>query len=793
MKRSLTFLAVAIAAAAAGATWYSQSKLPVRDGTLPLAGLQAPVSVRYDERGVPHIQAQNEADMYRALGFVHAQDRLFQMEMLRRLARGELAEVLGPKLVDTDRLFRTLGIREHADRYAKTLDHNSPAVKALQAYLEGINQFQDSRPAPVEFDMLGIDPRPFTLEDTVSVAGYMAYSFAAAFRTEPVLTYVRDQLGGDYLKVFDLAWHPGGAVAQNLSGADWQALNGLAHLSQQALVEAGLPQFEGSNAWAVAGSRTASGKPLLAGDPHIRFAVPAVWYEAQLGYPGFELYGHHQALNPYASLGHNRQFAWSLTMFQNDDLDLIAEKVNPDNANQVQINGQWVDLQSREETIQVKGGEPVKLTLRRSPHGPIINDALGANAGKTPIAMWWAFLETENPILEAFYQLNRADSLDKARAATAKIHSPGLNVIYANAGGDIGWWAAAKLPQRPAGVNPSFILDGSNGEADKPGYLPFAANPQEENPARGYIISANYQPASPTGVSIPGYYNLADRGERLNQRLAQPDVKWDTRNSQALQLDDGTGYGPRLLAPILADLRAAAANDEERGLVEQLASWDGGHPLDSVAATLFNQLTFELANQAVRDELGDAFFDSLLQTRVLDVALPRLTADAGSVWWDKRGTTAVESRADTVKAAWQASLAHLRQSFGADSSHWAWGEGHTLTHEHPLGAQKPLNLLFNVGPFAAPGGHEVPNNLSHRVGPAPWSVAYGPSTRRLIDMADASKGLGINPVGQSGVPFDQHYADQAEAYIGGRYEPMHFSEQDVQANTRGTLQLQPAD
>ncbi|WP_252271959.1 penicillin acylase family protein [Pseudomonas subflava] len=793
MKRSLTILALAVAAVAAGTAWYIDSKLPVRDGTLPLAGLQAPVEVRYDERGVPHIEAQNETDLYRALGFVHAQDRLFQMEMLRRLARGELAEILGAKLVDTDRLFRTLGIRQHADRYVQDLDRDSPAVKALQAYLDGINQFQDSRPAPVEFDLLGIDKRPFTLEDTVSVAGYMAYSFAAAFRTEPVLTHVRDQLSADYLRVFDLDWHPGGAVASRLGGEDWQALNMLARLSQQALVEAGLPQFEGSNAWAVAGARTASGKPLLAGDPHIRFAVPAVWYEAQLSYPGFELYGHHQALNPYASLGHNRQFAWSLTMFQNDDLDLIAEKVNPDNPNQVWVGGQWVELQSREETIRVKDGDDLTITLRSSPHGPIVNDALGATPGKTPIAMWWAFLQTENPILDAFYQLNRADTLAKAGAAAAKIHSPGLNVIYANAHGDIGWWAAGKLPQRPAGVNPSFILDGSNGEADKPGYLPFAANPQEENPPRGYIISANYQPDSPTGVAIPGYYNLADRGERLNQRLAQPDVKWDTHNSQALQLDDGTGYGPRLLAPILDELRIASTNDEERALVEQLADWDGGHPLESTAATLFNQLTFELANQAMRDELGDAFFDSLLQTRVLDVALPRLTADATSPWWDKRDSESVESRADTVKAAWQASLAHLRQSFGADSSQWSWGKGHTLTHSHPLGAQKPLDRLFNVGPFAAPGGHEVPNNLSHRVGPAPWSVVYGPSTRRLIDMADASKGLGINPVGQSGVPFDQHYADQAEAYIGGRYVPMHFSEEDVQATTRGTLQLQPAE
>ncbi|MDT4805583.1 Acyl-homoserine lactone acylase QuiP [compost metagenome] len=791
MKRTLTALAVIVAAVAGGAVWYSESKKPLRDGELSLAHLQTPVTIRYDERGVPHIQAGNEADMYRALGFVHAQDRLFQMEMLRRLARGELAEVLGARLVDTDRLFRTLGIRAHADEYARKMDQDSPATKALQAYLDGINQCQDSRPAPVEFDLLGIEKRPFTVADTLSVAGYMAYSFAAAFRTEPVLTYVRDELGADYLKTFDLDWHPEGVLGQPLATGDWQDLNRLAHLSQQALVEAGLPQFEGSNAWAVSGSRTASGKPLLAGDPHIRFAVPAVWYEAQLSYPGFELYGHHQALNPVASLGHNREFAWSLTMFQNDDLDLIAEKINPDNPDQVWYQGQWVNLESREETIQVKDGEPVKLTLRRSPHGPIINDALGAAAGKTPIAMWWAFLETENPILDAFYQLNRADSLDKARSAVEKIHSPGLNVIWTGASGDIGWWASAKLPQRPEGVNPAFILDGSTAEADKPGYLPFSANPQEENPERGYIVSANHQPLSPTGVAIPGYYNVADRGQRLNERLAQTGVKWDVQNSQALQLDTGTGYGPRLLAPLLDELRAAATDEREKALVEQLAGWDGDHKLDSIPATLFNQLTYELARAAMHDELGDAFFDSLLQTRVLDTALPRLTADASSPWWDKRDTAEKESRADVVKAAWQASLAHLKKTLGEDSAKWQWGNSHTLTHNHPLGQQKPLDRLFNVGPFASPGGHEMPNNLSHRISPAPWGVIYGPSTRRLVDMADAEHALGINPVGQSGVPFDRHYDDQAEAYMRGEYLPMHFAEDEVKANSQEVLTLTP--
>lgn len=329
MKRSLTVLAILIAALMAGAGWYVYSKQPTRQGTETLANLQGTVTVRYDDRGVPHIRAENETDLYRALGYVHAQDRLFQMEIMRRLARGELAEVLGPKVLETDKLFRSLRIRERALSYVEHIDHDSKAWKALQAYLDGINQYQDSHASPMEFDVLGIPKRPFTAEDTISVAGYMAYSFAAAFRTEPLLTYVRDQLGSDYLKVFDLDWQPKGAL--NLAASDWNTLGAIASLSDQALADNGLPQFEGSNAWAISGSRTQSGKPLLAGDPHIRFSVPSVWYEAQLSAPGFELYGYHNALVPVAFLGHNLDFGWSLTMFQNDDLDLIAEKVNPDN------------------------------------------------------------------------------------------------------------------------------------------------------------------------------------------------------------------------------------------------------------------------------------------------------------------------------------------------------------------------------------------------------------------------------------------------------------------------------
>ena len=784
-----------ITGAVIGAFVYLDSLQPIRNGELSLSNLSAPVSVRYDERGVPHLEAQNQLDLYRALGYVHAQDRLFQMEMLRRLARGELAEVLGESLVETDRLFRTLRIRDRATSFIAEQDKQSAAWLALQAYLDGINQFQDSRPAPLEFDILGIPKRPFTAEDTASVAGYLAYSFAAAFRTEPTLTYVRDQLGADYLQIFDLDWHPEGVDhAPALADSDWRDLGRIARISQQALQAAGLPQYEGSNAWVISGRHTRSGKPLLAGDPHISFAVPSVWYEAHLRAPGFELYGHHQALNPFAMLGHNQQMGWSLTMFQNDDIDLIAEKINPDNPAQVWYQGKWVDMQSSEALIQVKDAEAVKLTLRSSPHGPIINDALGADmaGSQTPIAMWWAFLETPNPILTGFYDLNRAIDVNSAAKAVEQIQAPGLNILWASASGDIAWWAAALLPKRPAGVNPSFILNGSTGQADKLGFYPFSQNPQEVKPKRGFIISANHQPVPASGLQIPGYYNLPDRAQRLNKLLADPAVKWDLENSQAAQLDNTSSYAQRLLLPLTEDLQAAAGNDQERALVEQLIAWDGNHSLDSVNATLFNQLIYELALNAMSDELGAAFFDNLLGTRALDLALPRLTAAANSPWWDQRNTPGVESRADTVKRAWQASLQHLSTLYGEDSSQWQWGKAHTLTHNHPLARQEPLDRLFNVGPFSVPGGREMPNNLSGRIGPAPWKVLYGPSTRRLIDFADPEHSLGINPVGQSGVLFDRHYSDQAEAHAQGEYFPQHFSQEDVAANSRSTLNLKPA-
>jgi penicillin amidase len=784
----LTAVGLAVGGTAA---WYVHAKQPVRSGSMRLQGLKSAVGVDYDERGVPHIRAENESDLYRTLGYVHAQDRLFQMEMVRRLANGELAEILGPNLVETDKLFRTLGLRARADAMVANMDMKTPAGQAMLAYLDGINQYQARRKAPIEFDVLGIPKRPFTPHDIAAVTGYLAYSFAAAFKTEPVLTFVRDKLGPNYLRVFDLEWHPEGVVGLALSNADWNGLQQLSARSTQALDAAGMAVFEGSNAWAISGKRTANGKPVLAGDPHMAYSSPSIWYEAHLSAPGFNLYGHYQALVPMAMLGHNQQFGWSITMFENDDIDLVAEKVNPANANQVWVRGQWVDLQSRMETIKVKGAADVQWAVRQSPHGPIINDSFKDSMGSTPVAMWWTFLETENPVLEAFYDLNRADTREKARMAASKIHAPGLNVVWANAKGDIAWWAAAKLPIRPPGVNPTFILDGSNGEAEKTGFYAFNYNPQEENPARGYIVSANQQPKPSSGVPVPGYYCLPDRAERLDSVLRNPENKWDTASAQALQLDTGNGYAVRVLNDLMPILKAVTTEPYDKAFLEPLAVWNGDYTRDSVAALLFTQLVFELLHETMADELGEVQFNNLLKTFAVDSALPRLVADANAPWWDNVKTKAIESRFEATRIAWQKTLRHLESVYGNDLLQWKWGNAHTLTHPHPLGMQKPLDRLFNVGPFTVAGGRETPNNLKYAIGPAPFPVKAGPSTRRVIDFADASKAVGINPTGQSGVLFDKHYADQAELFAEGLYVPQILSTADLRTHTKSTLTLRP--
>jgi penicillin amidase len=338
-----------------------------------------------------------------------------------------------------------------------------------------------------------------------------------------------------------------------------------------------------------------------------------------------------------------------------------------------------------------------------------------------------------------------------------------------------------------------FILDAAKGEAEKPGYYNFSFNPQEENPARGYIVSANQQPGGV--VPVFGHYAVPDRAKRLDSALQEDKPKWASDRTALLQLDNCSGYPKRVLSALLPVMEQVISDPNQRAFMEPLQKWDGCYDGTSVAATLFSQFRYDLAKAIFEDELGEAQFQNLLGSAagstLLDHALPLLMADAKSPWWDNVKTPAKESRFETVRVAWTNTLQHLEGLYGTNLVEWSWGRTHTITQLHPLGTREPFAWLFNVGPMAVLGGQEAPNNLTNRAGPGPWSVAFGPSTRRVIDFGALDKSLVINPLGQSGVPFDSHYADQAERYAQGGYMHQHLSAADVKSHAKETLNLAP--
>lgn len=331
MKRAgLGFVIVILITIGVG-TYYLNSKKAVRSGNITLPGLTDSVDVRFDTFAVPHIYAKNETDAYYALGYVHAQERLFHMELLRRLAKGELAEILGPKLKSTDSFFRTLRLKQFGKVYIQKADKTTQAFNISQAYLDGINHYIQTRPAPIEFDILKIPKKAYLLSDIISVAGYMAYSFASGFKTDPVLTFIRDELGQAYLS--DMDYLPSAVPPLKLLTDTHKSLAQMAGLVADIETRhSPVGFFEGSNAWAIQGNKTISGKPILSGDPHIAHSCPSVWYEAHIVTPEVNFYGHFLSGVPVALLGFNQKVAWTLTMFQNDDVDLFIEKSNPENS-----------------------------------------------------------------------------------------------------------------------------------------------------------------------------------------------------------------------------------------------------------------------------------------------------------------------------------------------------------------------------------------------------------------------------------------------------------------------------
>lgn len=792
-KKVLAIILLILGLLALALLSFIQTLKPDYNGKKQLNGITESVSVYFDTYGIPHIYASNEVDAIRSLGYVHAQDRLWQMELLRRIGSGGLSEVFGKDMVGTDKFFLSLGIDNASQMAIAALDKNSETIQLAEAYLDGVNQFVEKGPTPIEFYLTGLQKKPFQLKDIYNTVGYMAFSFAMAHKTDPLLTNIKDKLGMPYLLDLEVGVDTDTEWIKNYKGkASDDIQNRLVALLENSLKNLPFPQFIGSNSWVIAPEKTKNGKVILANDPHIGFAQPSVWYEAHINTPTYEKYGYHMAGIPFPLLGHDRKLAYGLTMFENDDVDFYYEETNPLDSTLYKTREGWEKYQVFSETIKVKDGNDIAFTFKKTKHGPIVNGIADQVKGERPIAMSWIHTQADNKVLEALYGLSHANTIKNFQAALPNIHAPGLNIMYGDALGNIAWWATAKLYQLPDTANTKFILDGSSGKQEILRYLDFKENPQAINPPWNYVYSANNQPDSIAGMLYPGYYLPENRAKRIVQ-LLEPKNDWDMTTTQNMLLDVTSPVDFRIAMNLIKSMDLAKLSQEKIQVLELLRQWDGSYPLKSVEGTVYNRWVYFFLKNALEDELGGEMFQQLLATHLIKRTIAPLAAKSASVWWDNIITNnKVETKEEIVRLAFEEAISSLKTDFGEESKSWTWDKVHTLEHGHPIGQVALLRRFFNVGPFPVIGAKEVINNMafpydSTRI----YKVSSGPSTRRIVDFSDIENSQSILPTGQSGNPFSPHYEDQAEMFINGEFRKMMMNELEIKNTSENLLIFQP--
>lgn len=774
---------------------FINSLTPTYEGEQQILGLSQEVRVYYDTYGIPHIYANTEEDALRALGYAHAQDRLWQMELLRRVGRGGLSEVFGKDLVQTDQFFLSLGIDDATSETLALLDMDHEMVRLSQAYLEGINQFILGGPTPLEFYLTGLKKEPFTLRDIYNTVGYMAFSFAMAHKTDPLLTHIKNRLGPEYLVDLEINVDTSTTWIKNHKGSPIDSVqNTTTAMVSGALSKIALPLFEGSNSWVISPPKTKNGKVIFANDPHIGFAQPAVWYEAHVVTPTYEKYGYHMAGIPFPILGHDRRLAYGMTMFENDDVDFYYEEPHPSDSSKYKTAGAWSDYERISKTIIVKDSADVSFSFKKTVHGPVLNEIAEQVAGERPVSMSWVYTQMENKVMHALYDMTHASNIQEFQSALANIHAPGLNIMYGDALGNVAWWAAAKLYRIPANVQTKLIYEPGTGIPLDKEYLDFSQNPQAINPPWNYVYSANNQPDSIAGMLYPGYYLPENRARRIVE-LLEPKSDWDKEAVAEMITDVISPVHPEILDNLVKFLELKNLNKLQTKELDALVAWQGDYPLERVEATVFTRWIYQFLKNTFADELGEDLFKQFLGTHFLKRLIAPMAAKANSIWWDDIGTPeVVETKKEIVQKSFAQALESLESEFGTDRSNWSWDKVHTLEHGHPIGQVAIFRSLFNVGPFPVNGTREVINNMKFNFDETlSYNVVSGPSTRRIIDFSDIENSISILPTGQSGNPFSPYYGDQAEMFAKGEFRKMMMNREEIEATSKSLLTFKPTE
>ena len=779
IKKTLIFLVVLILFIVATGWLYSKTLHPVYNGEIKIKNTTEDVTIYFDEIGVPHINAKNQRDAYIALGYVHAQDRLWQMELMRRIAAGRLSEIFGKKLLKVDRFFSGLGIEEAADKTIENLDKTAQSYLLTEAYLEGVNQFIKNGNAPLEFILLGLDIEEYDIKDVYNVFGYMSFSFAVAHKTDPLLTEIKEKLGTSYLN--ELLSASGENLTINKTSIPKEINATLSRTVADIMNNLPVSPFIGSNSWVIAPEKTKNGKVIFANDPHIAFSQPSVWYQNHIKTPDFEIYGFNIALMPFPLLGHNKEYAYGLTMLANDDLNFYVEKNNPENELEYKTPNGFEEYKVLEKTIRIKDEPDTTFFVKVSKHGPIMNGLIEHVIDERPIAMSWIYTQLPNEMLSVAHGISHANSLSKFKKSVAKIHAPGLNVMYGDAKDNIAWFSSAALYQLRDSVSSKTYLDGASGADEILEYLPFEENPQAINPNWKYVYSANSQPDSVRGKLYPGYYQPQDRAKRIVALLEEKN-DFTKEDVTAMTYDVKSSTVSDISKTLLKNIDQNSLTTAEKRVFSILENWDGNYLKSSVGPTIYNRFLYIFLKATYADELGIGF-ELFVNSQLQDQVVPSQIRRVNSVWWDNiRTKDIIESRTDIIRASFKETTTFLQNQLGDNIEKWTWNRVISVEYQHAMGkAGRVLRALFNVGPFETIGGNEVINNQIFKLDSTGYyKVTAGPSTRRVIDFSDIENSAAIIPTGQSGNVFSPFYKDQTQHFLNGNFVKMKLNQAEIE-------------
>lgn len=744
-------------------------------GTLSLSGLREPVDVARDDFGVPHIRARNEHDLMFALGLVHAQDRLWQMDIGRRSGEGRLSEVFGEVTVPFDRMFRIVGIRRTAEAIEQSMKPESR--DRLLWYADGVNAFIATHKGafPLEFDMLGYEPERWTPVHSIILGRMMAWRLNLSWWTDLTMGAIAERVGLE--KALDVFPTYPATVPTIVPQSEWRRSlgSGVGYLktAQSYLALLGIPSMTGgSNAWVVAPFRSATKGALLANDTHLQLELPSRWYEVHLQAPGYDVRGMSMAGIPGVVVGRNDRIAWGVTNVMADDADFYVERIDSVDSTKYLYDGRWQPITYLSEDINVRGDSAVPLTVRLTRHGPIVTDiATPLQRGHYPYvtSMRWTGAETDDQF-DAFNTINRAGNWGEFIDGVRKFAVPGQNFVYGDTAGNIGYWCGVRLPLRSQ-RQALLPLPGWEPSSEWKGYVPFDQLPHLFNPPEGYIATANNKIVDDSyPYHISDLWEPPSRFVRLNDILSKKDEAFSIGDFERLQNDQYSVHASEIAPYILAAFADSTIGlDEGPRALEYLRNWHFVYAKDDIATAIYQMFFVTLLVNIYEDEMGpELFHDFVLLSNIPIRVTTRLLHEGTSPWFDDITTPGVETRDDIIRKSLRQALLNLREQLGADTKDWRWGSLHTVTLRHPMGMQKPLNLVFSLGPYPLGGGTTSlvsgEYDFNH-----PFGVTVGSSFRMICDMANPSEMRTVLPSGQSGQAFHPHYSDQTDLWLNGGY------------------------